>query len=313
MRSRGARSTAPPSAALGFITAFETRDGWRRSPLNQRFFKGATGAAERHGYRLEEFWIRDPKVSSQRLSQILHTRNVPGLLIAPMPRPEDSLQLEWDKFAVVALGYSLASPAINRAVDQQFHSMRLALQHLHQLGYRRPGLAVRAALNESVHNHWAAGMLVEQQARSPSEHVPLFVVSDQQWNESSFTKWYVNYRPDVILGLDEEILTWLLNWGLGVPEDVGFVHLECPNGEGRFAGIRRNGVAVGMAAIDLLVGMIHRNERGVPALPKWILVESRWQDGATLRCASNSPAAVVLDRASQTSPAYVDYAARMLA
>ena len=38
MRSRGARSSAPASAVLGFITAFDTRDGWRLSALNVEFY-----------------------------------------------------------------------------------------------------------------------------------------------------------------------------------------------------------------------------------------------------------------------------------
>ena len=173
-----------------------------------------------------------------------------------------------------------------RAVDQQFHSMRLPLERLRQLGYQRPGLAVRARLDQAAHNHWAAGMLVEQQTRPRASRVPLFVVPDEQWNQATFVKWFVSYRPDVVLGLDESILTWLGAAGFRVPEGVGFVHLDCPNGEW-FSGIRRNGSAVGTAAIDLLVDMIHRNERGVPTLPRWILVESNWQDGTTLRTPSH--------------------------
>jgi hypothetical protein len=29
--------------------------------------------------------------------------------------------------------------------------------------------------------------------------------------------------------------------------------------------------------------MMHRNERGIPELPKWILVEGSWQNGASLK------------------------------
>src|SRR5436190_18409472 len=135
MRSRRKRCSMPRSAVLGFITAFESRHGWRRSPLNLEFFNGAFAAAEQHGYHLEEFWIREPTVSPERLCQILRTRNIPGLLIAPMPVPDDRLQFDWDNFAVVALGHSLAFPAFNRALDQQFHSMRLAFERIHNSGY----------------------------------------------------------------------------------------------------------------------------------------------------------------------------------
>jgi hypothetical protein len=34
--------------------------------------------------------------------------------------------------------------------------------------------------------------------------------------------------------------------------------------------------------VDFLVDMIHRNERGIPETPRWVLVEGTWQNGATL-------------------------------
>src|SRR5690242_5796910 len=76
MRSRGAGRVVPRNWVLGFITGFATRDGWRISPLNREFYEGAAASAERQGYHLEEFWIREPRMRPERLSQILHTRNI---------------------------------------------------------------------------------------------------------------------------------------------------------------------------------------------------------------------------------------------
>ena len=47
-------------------------------------------------------------------------------------------------------------------------------------------------------------------------------------------------------------------------------------------GFTRNGPTVGAVAVDFLVGMIQRNDPGIPGLPHSILVEGTWQDGATL-------------------------------
>ena len=71
--------------------------------------------------------------------------------------------------------------------------------------------------------------------------------------------------------------------GLKVPQEAGFVHLNCPDTTRRYAGIYHNGPAVGAAAVDFLVDMIHRNERGIPNPPKWVLVEGNWQNGDTLK------------------------------
>jgi hypothetical protein len=68
-----------------------------------------------------------------------------------------------------------------------------------------------------------------------------------------------------------------------VPKDVGFVHLWTPDRSGNYAGIYHDPPAIGAAAVDFLVGMIHRNERGVPAAAQTLVLEASWQDGATLR------------------------------
>src|SRR5947209_15920972 len=41
MRYRGAGRRAPAELALGFITNFDTRDGWKKSLLHREFFNGA--------------------------------------------------------------------------------------------------------------------------------------------------------------------------------------------------------------------------------------------------------------------------------
>jgi LacI family transcriptional regulator len=298
MQYRRTRRPVPAEVTLAFVTDFETREGWKESPVNRDFFEGAAAAAHHRGYHLEEFWLREPGMTAQRLSQILYTRNIPGVLLAPLPVPLGHLRLDWGKFSAVALGYSLAWPSLNRVVDQQFHSMRLAWHHLRRLGYHRLGLALRASSDQIAHHHWTGAFLVEQQTVPLSARVPVFVLPDRDWQETAFHKWIQAYHPEVILSLHEEIPEWLRHLGLGVPEDVGFVHLDCPDTSGRYAGIHHNGREVGAAALDLLVDMIHRNERGIPRLPKWVLVESTWWNGGTLRPAKTARAADSLSRPS---------------
>jgi DNA-binding LacI/PurR family transcriptional regulator len=282
MSYRRSARPAHKSVTIGFVTNFATRNGWRNLKINRDFFNGAAASADRHGYKLEEFWLREPKMTARRLSTVLYSRNVGGLIIAPLPVALGHIRLDWDKFSAVALGYSLARPQLHRAVNHQFRSMRLAMRRLRKLGYRRIGLALRASIDERVDHHWVGSFLVEQR-RSPDPHrVPLLVVPDREWREESFRTWFKEYRPTVVISQHEEILDWLQKMDVCVPEEVGFVHLNCPDESGRFAGIYQNAPTVGAVAVDFLVGVIHRNERGVPDLPHSILVEGTWRDGATL-------------------------------
>src|SRR3954469_1504557 len=59
MRTRRSRRGAALGPVLAFVTAFPTRDGWRRdpTPVFRQMFAGAQARADEGGYRLQEFWL----------------------------------------------------------------------------------------------------------------------------------------------------------------------------------------------------------------------------------------------------------------
>jgi DNA-binding LacI/PurR family transcriptional regulator len=48
------------------------------------------------------------------------------------------------------------------------------------------------------------------------------------------------------------------------------------------AGIYQNSDEIGKTAVQLLISLIHLNERGIPAIPREVLIKGRWVDGSTL-------------------------------
>ena len=287
MSYRRASRVIQDTLTIGFVTNFPRRDGWRKLRINADFFDGAAQACMRHGYKLEEFWLREPDMTAKRLSSILYSRNVNGLLIAPLPVALGHMRLEWEKFSAVALGYSLAWPRLHRAVNHQFRSMRMALRRLRKMGYTRVGLALRSSIDERVEHHYTGGFLADQQRLSLRERVPLHVVQDRMWSERAFGSWFAKHRPDVVVTHHEEVLDWLARLKAGVPNEVGVVHLNCADQSGRIAGVYQNGPEVGAAAADFLVAMIQRNEAGIPEPAHTILVEGTWVDGKTLISRTN--------------------------
>lgn len=287
MSYRRASRVISDTLTIAFLTNFPRRDSWREQQINHDFFAGAARACSRHGYKLEEFWLREPEMNGRRLSSILYSRNINGLLIAPLPVALGHLRLEWPSFSAVALGYSLAWPRLHRAVNHQFRSIRTALRTLRKLGFDRVGLALRSSIDERVEHHYTGGFLVEQQRLDEKRRVPMLVVPDREWSEKAFARWFQKHRPEVVVSHHEEVLDWLRKLRANVPAETGFVHLNCPDTTGRLAGIYQNGAEVGAAAADFLVAMLQRNERGVPALPHSILVEGAWIAGETLRPKTN--------------------------
>jgi LacI family transcriptional regulator len=266
---------------LAMVINFSRRSGWK-SYVSDDLISTAAARAEQLGYRLEEFWLGDLKMTPQRLSGILYQRNTPGVIVAPLPAAHGHLNMEWPRFSAVAIGYSLQRPGLHRITTDRYNGMRMAVRHLRRSGYQRVGLAMHVNQDARVNHQWGAAFVWEQEQVPAAHRTSLFVVAERDWNEENFAKWFHDNQPEVILGYDPAILDWLKRLGRTVPDEVGFVHLWNPDRSGQFAGLYHNPPAIGSAAVDFLVGMIHRNERGLPEAPQTLLLDAIWQGGGTL-------------------------------
>src|SRR5262245_11457734 len=137
-----ARRPMRSATTLAFVTAFPTRDGWRRgSYIYVEYHAGAVERARQLGYAIEEVWAKEPGMTGRRLTQVLETRSIRGLLIAPLPQSRGHLSLDWSKFAAATFGSSLYKPELHRATVDHFGAITMALRKLRKLGYRRIGMA----------------------------------------------------------------------------------------------------------------------------------------------------------------------------
>ena len=276
-------SRSPPAqSVLAFLTSFAGRDLWRAWPIFNAYYEGAEERARRHGFRLEDFWLKEPGMTGARMSDVLFARNITGILIAPLPVDRGHLRMKWDCFASVCFGYTVVAPSLHRVEAHLFRSMALALHQTRRLGYHRVGLALPTYDNVRVEQEWVGGFLAGRDIFLRRDHVPLFVVPEARWNADRFARWYERRRPEVVFSIQAEVIDWLQGMGLRVPEDVGFVNLNCPQPNGSYSGIYQNGNSVGAAAVDMLVGLLQINELGLPHLPHTHLVEGSWVKGKTL-------------------------------
>lgn len=279
---RATQPSQPTHLTLAMVINFSRDDLWRNY-LSEDLLTAAAARAEQLGYKMEEFWLGDSKLTAQRLSAILFRRNVPGVIVAPLPTAHGHMNLEWEHFSGVAIGYSLLRPMVHRVTTNRFLAMRTAVRQLRRLGYRRLGLAMQENQDARVDHQWGAAFTWEQEQVAPPDRTVPFVVENSAWNEREFARWFQENRPDSVLSDDAQVIEWLARLGQRVPDDVGFVHLWNPDLTGTFAGLYHNPPAIGAAAVDFVVGMIQRNERGLPSIPQTLLMDAVWQPGATVR------------------------------
>lgn len=284
--------TAPRfHGTLGWLTCFPTPDGWRGMIQAEGYYLGAKAQAERFGYQLQEFWVTEPDVSPRRLTQILLARGVRGLVVAPLPQPHGEIALEWKHFPAVALGYSLARPQLHVVMNHQFRNMKTLVGQLHALGYRRIGIAMPAANDERVDHSYVAGYWAAQYTfRGATARLrPLLADS---FDRASFRRWLRSQQPDAVIVAARDaaaVIAWLAADGLRVPRDIGVAVAATPFRDKTISGIDENVPMVGAMAVDTLVGMIHRNETGVPVTPWRILAEGKWFPGKTVRACNPAP------------------------
>lgn len=268
-------------ATLAWVTSFSGRDKWREVPVFHEQFQGATARAEELGFRLEQFWLTEPGMTAARATQILRTRGISGLIIAPLPRAGGTLSLDWTQFSSVAIGYSLVSPSLHLACAHQYRCIRLALHELALRGYKRIGLVVLRSSDDRVDRNWLAGYLIEQFEMPQRTRLKPLILTE--WDDAAFGTWLRRQRPDALISKLPETLHALRRRGFAVPGDIGVAYLSHTHPGDEHSGVDENSVRVGAAAVDFVVGMLHRNERGVPEFAHRLLIDGKWIEGATVR------------------------------
>jgi DNA-binding LacI/PurR family transcriptional regulator len=268
-----------------WLTAFPTRSGWRDMIQTVGYFNGALERARQLGYHLEEFWLAEPGLSERRATQILMTRGVRGIVVAPLPKAHSKLKLDWSQFCAVALGYSLNSPHLHVVMNHQFRNMKQAVQQLDRLGYKRIGLAIPSSHDERVDHNYLGGFLVGLHDTGEQEVHPSPLLA-RQFDQKAFVSWFQRYNPDAVVvaaSTAYKVIGWLKDLGLHIPRDVGLAVASVPFGDKLISGIDEDVPRIGAQTVDAVVGMIHRNEQGIPSHPVSYLIEGVWTNGQTVR------------------------------
>jgi LacI family transcriptional regulator len=267
---------------LAYITNYPTRYGWR-PPHHDRpdFFPGAQARALDFGYRLEDFWLAEPGMTPERMAEILTARGIHGLIIGRLPPGQATLTLDWQRFSCVALGMTLTSPVLHHVTENHFSTVRQSLQRCRERGYRRPGFVFSGA-NDSprVGDRWMGAFLSQQQYLPVADRIPMCPAVPADLD--TFSKWFRKHRPDVLVAPHvRPMMDWLNELGIEVPRDVGLVGLEWyPSLD--CAGVRHDPAKIGGLAVEMLLGLMHRNETGVPSDQHEVLLTGKWHEGSTL-------------------------------
>lgn len=244
--------------------------------------------AQGHGYGVEEFWLGRDGLTPRRLQKILHARGIEGVIVSPQSLQLPCARFDYAAFASVTFGYAMREPALHMCAGNMMLGIQTAVHELTARGYRRIGVAVTRWIVNRSQFGYSGGLFHWQQDLPETERVPLllFPSNDISRGYEVFARWMKEHRPDALITFDTHVPAWLRRLGLRVPEDIGFVaHDWTPRMTG-LAGIYQQRDHLAAAAVDLVVTQLSQNERGVPAVPRQIMIPPRWIEGASVRARS---------------------------
>ena len=281
-----AGAAAGHKATLALLNAHEDRDAFRTHPTIPTYLEGCRRRAFQMGYSLDEFWLHDPALDGVRLNKILRARNIRGVLVVGLMNtnhlPESFLPT-WEGFPCVVTGVRTRDPALSFACTDHHMLALRAVENALRLGYRRPGLVLDGVIDRLVEHRFSAGFHIAQQQLPARQRLrPFYAVSQARRNPGLFRHWFEKEKPDVLLTLYHVVRRWVEGMGLCTPKDVGLIQMEWRPDHAHWAGMHQHNDIVGEAAVEMVVGMIHNNERGIPLFPRATLLGSTWVEGRTV-------------------------------
>lgn len=277
MTSLHTRRTRQQHTVLAYVTTDPEFAPWRSYRMFIELHEGAGDRAAELGYKLEEFALRAPGMTPKRYVQMLQARGILGMLIAPLPLGEHTIELDFTNFAVVGIDMSVAEPAIERVSNDHFQSALLAVRECQSLGYRRIGFIISRQLSERLGHRWISACHFAQAGLPAAQRVQPLMPEGTDDILAMIPEWHAREKPDVV------IMAELNPHGrYPLPPRVGIVSLSLEEQSlGRVAGIFQDNRRLGAIAIEHLVARLGRCEFSNDDRSRLQLVAGRWIPGPT--------------------------------
>lgn len=239
--------------------------------------QGAKQRAAELGYEIEVHRVAREGTSASRLHDILISRSQWGLIIPPVPADAMTYPLALEGLTGVTIGTSLHQPVMHRVASNLFQGSQLACRKLRERGFRRIGLVLSRAMHERVEGKWLGAYRSEQARWPEAECLP--VLFAEATDERRFAAWHKQFKPDAVLLAEPCVETWIGALGGRAKRAPAVTWLR------RLESMPKNTFAIdtrpdkmGVAAVELVVAQIHRNERGSPEIAHTLLLDGVWSE-----------------------------------
>ncbi len=267
-----ASRTARGNIGVAVVDFYPSADH-RENNYNRDVRAGATRRAAQLGLSLTAFHAADYRHELQNLLKVVRARGIEGVLIMPSVVPlELDAAASWDGMSVVVTSKSILAPRFHCVLPNQFGNMMRLLETLRALGRRRVCAVFDENFNERTSQNFAAALHWHG-------HAALALVVPQALSDAAkgerVADWIARHRPDAVFAQSDAVALALPRLRAVRPRlEITFVGLG-GHTAGGFSHIDECAELIGVAAVDLLGGMMYYHETGIPANPRTTSIDGR--------------------------------------
>lgn len=271
-------------ANLAFAHFLEDPKEFPQKVFLNTVYSAAKEHANRLGYSLHPLQLTEKGMTKKRMSKIVETRNIQGVILSPLPpglEIDVSERFDAQQVAGVKFGYDPREPMFSRVNLNHTHAMQMAMNTVWQLGYQRAGLILEEKYSQRLRDLWLSSHLGCQYKRFGRIQIPPLMVDD--FTPGDLLDWLKKNKPDLVFIRDKEVQTMLEELGYAVPEKLGVAYLHVDTSDPHASGIKNDDKRLGTLAVDHLISQILARRSGVSEDNVTLLVKGTWQSGNTTR------------------------------
>lgn len=267
-------------STLGLLHGFDYPNPEERIDYHRELVSAFVERAKEFGYEVEKFWLNNPEIRLGRLTSILESRGIKGLICMPLPKHRH-IEMDFSNFALVTIGFTVLNPGLNRVEFNNQDATALCIRKLFQCGYRKIGFVQRRSYELWRDYTLSVPFLWMQSKQAAEDRSEILFVDENSRNE--FLVWFRDGGFDALIVNHEIVVKWLREEGMGIPRDVGVVFPTPTAAYENFAHVNQHPRRVGAAAADVLMAQVQREEFGCPRNPKTLNTDVSWRDGDSIR------------------------------
>lgn len=291
MRRRGARRRV--TANIAWLCGQRSLQAWKTDPTWSGYFRGTQEAAAALGYAVTAIEDKREAITGPRLTAILRARGVRGIILPPLVDQFDP-PIDLSQFSFVRIGGKWAGVAWHKVMPDYAINQHTIWRQLRMRGLKRVGLFVTNEHLVESQGNTLAGFLFNQQLEPENLRIPPCVAGGQSEISELFQRWRSLHRPEVIVTDCAVATEWLASTPMREPRPH-LVYVGLSPGTRKWAGIDLRPETQGRCAIEMLNGLILRNETGPPVSQQKVLLAGLWCDGSTLPPVNTKAPAIPVD------------------